>query len=128
MTVKSYKDLIAWQKAVALVGEVFRVSEFFPKQQVYVLAAQMQRAALSVPSNIAEGQGRGSTRDFVHFLEIARGSLFELETQLVVAFNLGYIRENHSESLLDNCAEVGRLINGLIQSLENRSRGTAAGH
>ncbi len=78
--------------------------------------------ALPVPGNIAEGQGRGSTRDFIHFLEISRGSLFKVETQVAVALNLGYLRLEDSQSLLEKCAEVGRLINGLIQSLENRAQ------
>ncbi len=129
MKVKSYRDLIAWQKAIALVTEIYRVTERFPRSEVYGLAIQLQRAAVSVPSNIAEGQGRRSTRDFIHFLGTAQGSLFEAETQLTIAENLGYLSKDQTEPLLKHASEVGRILNGLIDSLENSLAAAAAtGH
>jgi four helix bundle protein len=82
MKVKSYTDLIAWQKAIALVTSIYAATRTFPKEEIYGLTSQMRRAAVSIPSNIAEGQGRGSTNEFIHFLGTAKGSLFELQTQV----------------------------------------------
>lgn len=109
MGVRNYSDLIVWQKAMDLVEAVYRV---FPKEEVYGLTAQLRRAAVSVPSNIAEGQGRRSTREFLHYLSIAHGSLRELETQLLIAARLGYCDAAEQENLTEITAEVGRLING----------------
>ncbi len=91
MKVKSYQDLIAWQKAVALVLGIYELTKRLPARETFGLRAQLERAAVSIPSNIAEGQGRRSTRDFIHFLGNAQGSLFEVETQLIIAQKLGYI-------------------------------------
>ena len=88
MTVHHYSDLIVWQKAMDLVVHVYEVTESFPQREVFGLTNQVRRAAVSIPSNIAEGQGRGTTKDFLHFLAIARGSLQEVETQLLLAYRL----------------------------------------
>lgn len=88
MTVRHYSDLIVWQKAMDLVVHVYEVTESFPQREVFGLTNQVRRAAVSIPSNIAEGQGRGTTKDFLHFLAIARGSLQEVETQLLLAYRL----------------------------------------
>ncbi len=92
MSVRSYRDLVAWQKSMALVTDVYRCTRGFPTSEIYGLTAQLRRAAVSVPSNIAEGQGRSSTGEFRQFLGHARGSLLEVETQILIAQNLGYIR------------------------------------
>lgn len=120
MGVKSYRELIAWQKAMDLVETVYKVTASFPREEVYGLTAQVPRSAVSIPSNIAEGQGRTSTRDFLNFLSIARGSLCEMETQILVGERLGYIKGVNGSALLDQAAEVGRLINGLCNSLSRK--------
>jgi four helix bundle protein len=112
----SYKDLIAWQKSMALVRSVYLCTQRFPKEEIYGLAAQLRRAAVSVPSNIAEGQGRLSKREFRQFLGISRGSLLEVETQILIAADLGYISSEDAEGLEHQSQEVLRILNGLIAS------------
>jgi four helix bundle protein len=118
MPLQSYRDLIAWQRAIDLAEAVYRKSDDFPKQETYGLTAQLRRAVISVPSNIAEGQGRRSTKDFLNFLGIACGSLCEIETQITVATRLTYLTKSDAEELFQLTAEVGRLINGLTRSLD----------
>ena len=113
---QSYKDLIVWQKAMLLVTEVYRATRMFPKDELYGLTNQLRRAAVSVPSNIAEGQARFSRKEFHHFLSLARGSLVEIETQVAIARNLGYLPPNESDTLARQTSEVGRILNGLIAS------------
>ncbi len=119
MEVRSYRDLIAWQKGMALVVEIYKVTSQFPKEEMYGLVSQMRRAAVSIPSNIAEGQGRGSTGEFVLFLGHARGSLYEVETQILAAKTIGFIQNDKADELLGKTAEVGRVLNGLIASLRS---------
>ncbi|MCI0350366.1 MAG: four helix bundle protein [Acidobacteriales bacterium] len=118
-----FKDLIVWQKAILLVTDIYKVTRSFPKDEIYGLTNQLRRAAVSVPSNIAEGQGRLSEKEFQQFLAIARGSLMEVETQIHIARNLGYLSEAHLDGLMEKEAEVGRLLNGLMNSL---AKGAAA--
>jgi len=120
MAVKHYGELIAWQKAMDFVEMVYRSTIGFPKEETFGLTCQVRRAAVSVPSNIAEGQGRRTTGEFLQFLSIARGSLQEAETQLLLAQRLGYLVEARQTELLNLSTEVGRLISGLINALENR--------
>lgn len=110
---KGHRDLIAWQKAMQLVTEIYRITRTFPKEETYGLTAQIRRAAISVPSNLAEGHGRSSRKEFHQFVAQARGSLVEVETQLEIALNLGYLTKEAAASLLGQASEVGRLINGL---------------
>ena len=117
MAIQNYRELIAWQKAMDLVEVIYRESRSFPKEEIYALTSQMRRAAVSVPSNIAEGQGRGSTAEFIRFLRIAHGSLRELETQVLIAQRLSYISPQNADEIASLAGEVGRLINGLIRSL-----------
>src|SRR5271170_1078987 len=114
--VHSYRDLVAWKKAMALVLAVYRCTQAFPRIETYGLTSQLRRAVVSVPSNIAEGQARLSTGEFRQFLGNARGSLVEVETQILVARDLGYLEQNQSDSLLTAAAEVGRILNGLLAS------------
>ena len=114
---RSYKDLVVWQKAMDLVTSTYRATQKFPKDEVFGLTSQARRAAVSIPSNIAEGQGRLSEKEFRHFLGQARGSLLELETQLQVAENLGYLEQQEIKVVMESCAEVGRVLNGLIASV-----------
>jgi four helix bundle protein len=115
---KSYRDLIAWQKAMDLVTAMYRVTATFPKEELYGLTSQLRRAAVSVPSNIAEGQGRHGMAEFRHFLRQANGSLMELETQITIAERLCYINPDTAGRLLGDSAEVGKILNGLIKSLQ----------
>jgi four helix bundle protein len=110
--------LIVWQKAMDLVEAVYRATTGFPKEEVFGLRAQVRKAVVSIPSNIAEGEGRRTTADFLRFLSIAHGSLREVETQVLIAERLGYIDAETRRGVMDSAAEVGRLINGLIRSLE----------
>jgi len=114
---RSYKDLIAWQKAMALVTAPYRSTSNFPKEESLGLTSQLRRAAVSIPSNIAEGQGRLSQREFRYFLGQARGSLMELETQFQIAQNLGFMHKVETAELLNSCAELGRILNGLLTSV-----------
>jgi four helix bundle protein len=113
----SYRDLIAWQKAMALVRNVYLQTRGFPKEELYGLAGQLRRAAVSVPSNIAEGQGRLSKKEFRQFLALARGSLLEVETQILIAADLQYINADVARELETQTREVLRVLNGLIESL-----------
>jgi four helix bundle protein len=117
MAVRNYSDLIVWQKAMDLAEEIYRVTESFPRREVFGISNQMRRAAVSVPSNIAEGQGRATTKDFCQFLHVAKGSLQELETQILLSIRLKFVREADRAPLLDRTAEVARILNGLISSL-----------
>ena len=112
--IKSFRDLIAWQKAFRLTAGVYAASAEFPRHEIYGLTQQLRRAAVSVASNIAEGAGRHSRRDYVHFLDMAKGSLFEVQTQLLLASEFGYLP---SSELFDASEEVERILNGLIRSL-----------
>jgi four helix bundle protein len=116
----TYRDLIAWQKAMELVTAIYRLSADFPKRETYGLTAQLRRSALSVPSNIAEGKGRKSKREYVMFLYRSRGSLLEAETQLEIAKNLEYISPATFDELFEQCASVGRTLHGLIRSVEGQ--------
>ena len=118
-TVRHYRDLIAWQQAVELVSNIYRSTRTFPSDERYSLTSQIRRAAVSVPSNIAEGQGRCSTGEFRQFLGHARGSLLELETQLIISRDLNYLREDATVQLLSRIAEVGRILNGLLNALRD---------
>jgi four helix bundle protein len=120
MTVKSYRDLLVWQKAMDLAVAIHPIALSFPKAELFGLTSQLNRAAVSVPSNIAEGHGRRTTGDFIHFLSIARGSLNEVETQITLASRYDYIPDPVHDQLLETTAEVGRMLNGLIDSLERR--------
>ena len=118
MPVKSYRELIVWRKAVDLVEAIYKATAGFPTHEIYGLTSQVRRAAVSVPSNIAEGQGRQSTNEFLHHLSIAYGSLMEVETQLIIAERLSYLPPPDREHCLSLAAEVGRLLNGLSNSLK----------
>lgn len=117
MTVRNYSELVAWQKAMDLVERIYAATKKFPKEELYGLTSQIRRAAVSIPSNIAEGQGRKSTKEFLHHLSIAYGSLREVETQVLIAGRLQYLGQEEINRLLELSAEVGRIINGLSQSL-----------
>ena len=115
MNKSGYRDLEVWEKARALASRVYRLTRDFPRYELFGLTAQMRRASVSVPCNIAEGHGRRSTSDRVHFLVIARGSLFEIETQALIAADLEFMSARAADDLVAKTTEVARLLNGLIR-------------
>ena len=114
---RSYRELLVWQKAKALAAQIYQATEQFPKPETYGLTSQIRRAAVSVPSNIAEGQGSLTCGEFCHFLGQARGSLLELETQLAIAMDLTYLKPDQYEILDHESYRVLGLLNRLIDSL-----------
>jgi four helix bundle protein len=114
---RNYKELEVWQKAVALALATYKSTDGFPNAEKFGLTAQIRRAATSVPANIPEGWGRGTTKEYIQFLLIARGSLMELETHAIIAHGLRYLSDADRANLTEQIQEVGRLLNGLIQSL-----------
>ncbi|HUE53943.1 MAG TPA: four helix bundle protein [Terriglobales bacterium] len=114
----SYRDLRVWQQAMELVVETYKQTRDFPKTEIYGLTSQMRRAAVSIPSNIAEGKGRSTDRDRAHFFCHARGSLLELETQILIAQRLAYLAPAQADGLLNVSAHLGRMLNALVQSLK----------
>jgi len=120
MSVHSYRDLKVWQLSMRLVEEVYVLTGQFPKSEVFGLSSQLQRAAVSVPSNIAEGHARDSTKEYLRFISISQGSLAELETQLYLAQRLNYIAENCLTKILEISGEVGRMLRGLQKNLKEK--------
>jgi|SRR5271169_5013005 len=117
-----YKDLIVWQKAMDLVNAIYDATDAFPKRETYSLTDQIRRAAVSIPSNIAEGQAHYSNREFLHFLRHSRGSLAELETQVIIAQPRNYLSETQAADLLKRADEVNRIPSGLINSLKEKTQ------
>jgi len=122
MPVQSYRQLIAWQKAMELVKLVYDLTDKLPREELFGLTAQIRKAVVSVPFNIAEGQGRNSTKEFINHLSIAYGSFMETETQTLIAEMRKYITADESNAVIERSAEVGRLINGLSNSLGRKIR------
>ena len=120
-SLSSFKELRVWQDAMKLAVAVYHQTAAFPKHELYGLAQQMRRAAVSVPSNIAEGKGHYSDREFSHFLLHARGSLLELQTQTLLAQELQYLPEEQAQRLLETVNRVGRSLSGLINSLREKA-------
>lgn len=116
--IRGFKDLEVWQVAMRLVGECYRVSRSFPDSERFGLTNQLRRSAVSVPSNIAEGHGRGSPKSFLNFLWIANGSLAELETQVLLAIDLGFLSNTDTSAALDLIGQVGRMLTGLRRAVE----------
>jgi four helix bundle protein len=121
MSTSSFRDLRVWQEAMKLTAEIYRSTTAFPRHELYGLSQQIRRAAVSVPSNIAEGKGHRSDKEFVHFLLHARGSLLELQTQLMISEELQYIGREDGQRLLGLAEGVGRALSGLINSMSNKA-------
>ena len=121
VTIKSYRGLSVWQKGMDLVVSSYQLAKCLPASELYGLANQIQRAAVSVPANIAEGYGRHHLGDYLHHLSIANGSLKELETHLLIAQRLSYLREDQIESALALASQVGRILRGLSEGLRKKS-------
>ena len=122
MVIRNYTDLIAWRRAMMLAASVYRVSANMPREEQYGLTSQMRRAAVSIPSNIAEGQGRRTDGEFLNQLSVAHGSIRELETHLLLCARLGLLEKSVLQPVLEEAAEVGRLVNGLANSIAEHPR------
>jgi len=117
---ESFRDLIAWQKGMALITNVYNATKSLPTRERYGLVDQLCRAVVAIPSDIAEGRGRLSKKEFLQMVARARGSSYEVQTQLEAAFNLGYLAREQFEELLEQASEVSRLLNGLIKNLQQQ--------
>jgi four helix bundle protein len=113
----TYSDLQVWQAAMDLAEDIYRITKTFPKEETYGLTVQLRRAAVSVPSNIAEGKGRSTQKELAQFLCHSRGSLFEIETQITLARRLGYIDVAQMDAIRQKTVRVGQLLNGLLRSI-----------
>ena len=120
MFVKNYKELVVWQKSMKLANEVHNLLKKLPKEEVYTLGSQMRRAMISIPSNIAEGQDRNSTKEYIHFLSISRGSKSELETQLLLCIDFKYISYEEAKQALSLTNEIGKMLNTMINTLTEK--------
>lgn len=117
METRHFRDLQVWQRSMSLVREVYAVTESFPRGEQFGLVSQIRRAAVSVPSNIAEGRGRNTPRSFALFLSQARGSLYELQTQVELASDLGFLARDRAQSVMSEAAEIASMIQGLASAL-----------
>jgi len=117
---RNYRDLKVWQAALQLAVDICRALESFPKHEQYGICSQIRRSAVSVPSNIAEGHQRDSTKEFLQFLSIARGSLAEVETQIIISQELGYFKKEDAEAFLARTSELLRMLQGLQAALRRR--------
>ena len=115
---KTYRDLIVWKKAIMLVTEIYSATSNFPKEELFSITSQIKRSGISIPSNIAEGYGRQHRLEYIRFLQIARGSLYELQTQLEISGNLNFLSQTTLLSLLEKCNEIERMLNKLINVLK----------
>jgi len=115
--VANYRNLMVWQNSRKLVKKIYDLTGKFPLEEKFGLANQIQRAAVSIPSNIAEGYGRNSDKEMIRFLSIAKGSLYEVETQLYIAIDLKYLSEKETQPVMERCNEIGKMITGLIKTL-----------
>ena len=120
--IKSHRDLIVWQKAMDPVESVYAATATFPKEETYAVTSQIRRAVVSVPANIAEGQGRRFSKEYLYFLANSRGSLLELDTHLEIAVRLRYLSEDTYSNLKNQLDEVTRILNGLIKAVESSSK------
>ncbi len=114
----THKDLLVWQKSMALAVAIHKATQYFPSHELYGITSQMRRAAISIPSNIAEGHGRQSSKELVRFLYVALGSTAELETQIILAYHFNYLSENQMTELSSKVAEIAKMMTALIKRVE----------
>lgn len=117
----TFRDLLIWQKSMTLITNIYQSTNHFPKEEIFGLTSQIRRSAVSIPSNIAEGFGRESKQDFLRFLNISIGSLFELQTQLEIAKNINYLNENEFNNIFENSREIERMLVSFIKKLKERN-------
>jgi four helix bundle protein len=120
--IRSYKDLEVWQKAMQLAEDCYRATIEFPREETYEMTAQIRRAVISIPANIAEGYGRDQTGSFIQFLRIAQGSAREVETHLILAGRVRLLCEDVRDRLLDECERISKMLRSMIRALESRQR------
>jgi len=120
--VRSYRDLLVWQKGIELVTRVYRAVKEFPREEVYGLTSQLRRCAVSVPSNIAEGHSRTTRKEFLRFLEISLGSLLELQTQIEIAKNLSYLKPDEYQARESHGRELERMLTSFMRSLKQSQK------
>jgi four helix bundle protein len=118
--INSYKDLIVWQKSIALVTEIYKLTKTFPAEEKFGIVNQLNRAVVSIPANIAEGWGRESSKNYLQFLRISRGSLMETETLLVISKNLNYIDDENFRMISEKLDETGKILQGLIKGVQQK--------
>ncbi len=119
MKSSEFRDLIVWQKAMDLAIEVYSLAKLLPKEETYALSDQIRRAAISIPSNIAEGQGRITTKEFIRFLSMARGSLWELSTQIEICERLNYLEKSQTAPIHNLITEIAKMLNALSNSISD---------
>ena len=119
---KTFRDILVWQKSMSFVTEIYNESKSFPKEEVYGLTSQIRRSAVSIPSNISEGFGREGVADYLRFLNIGIASLFELQTQLEIAFNLKYLSEKVFKNLYELSREIERMLSSFIRSIKSKNK------
>ncbi len=117
---KTFRELVVWQKSMSYVTEIYKVSKKFPREEIFGLTSQMRRSAISVPSNISEGFGRQGLNDYIRFLNIAIASLFELQTQVEISYNLAYISKEKFKELFELSREIERMLSSLIRKLKEK--------
>ena len=117
---KTFRDLLVWQKSMNFVTEIYKESKSFPKEETFGLTSQIRRSSVSIPSNISEGYGREGVKDYIRFLNIAMASLFELQTQLEIAFNLEYLKKEKFDILYELSREIERMLSSFIKSIKSR--------
>lgn len=120
--IKDFKDLLVWQKAIALNTQIYRMTKLFPKEEIYGIISQIRRASVSIATNISEGYGRNTTAQYIHFLGISKGSLSEVETLMVISSELGYVQLETCDSILERITELNKMLKKLIQVLEQKSQ------
>ena len=117
MSARDYRELTVWQKAIDLVEEIYKLTKLLPKDELYGLTNQLRRASVSIPSNIAEGNSRNTTQDYIRFLSMARGSKSEVETQLEICVRLNYFSRDKAKRAFELCIEIGKMLNSIVQKL-----------
>jgi four helix bundle protein len=117
--VKDYKELITWQKGMLLAKELYKITEMLPKEERFGLIDQLRRAGVSIPSNIAEGYGRESKNEYIRFLRIARGSLYEIETQLHLCISIGLLLKSQTADAFSLCSEIGKMLTATIRTIQS---------
>lgn len=116
--IKTYRDLKIWQKSIEMVTQIYKLTAHFPDKELFGITTQVRRSSVSIPSNIAEGYGRYSRKEYVRFLGISLGSLYEMQTQLQISLNLGYLSSENFHSLSEGSKEIERMLSGLIRKLK----------
>ncbi|MCD0465530.1 four helix bundle protein [Flavobacterium sp. ENC] len=118
---KTFRDLLIWQKSMNLVIEIYQLTNLFPKEEIYGLTSQIRRCSVSIPSNIAEGYGRDGNNDYLRFLNISMSSLFEMQTQLEISFNLKFLNENQFNKINGESRELERMLSAFIRKIKDRN-------